>query len=108
VRRDIEAGVALVTHDRVADKDGLCCGHLGRLDLLLSSATASGRGELAALSIRRAGAVMRHGRASGYRLSGAARAYLFDPSFFQGLSGVGYQLLRVAYPARLPSVLSFA
>jgi lantibiotic modifying enzyme len=32
---------------------------------------------------------------------------VFTPGFFRGLSGIGYQLLRIAYPERLPSVLSF-
>jgi hypothetical protein len=32
---------------------------------------------------------------------------VFEPSFFQGLSGIGYQLLRLAAPERLPSVLAF-
>ena len=32
---------------------------------------------------------------------------MFEPGFFQGLSGIGYQLLRLAAPSRLPSVLSF-
>ena len=29
----------------------------------------------------------------------------FHPGFFQGASGIGYQLLRLAYPEQLPSVL---
>ena len=34
-------------------------------------------------------------------------ARAFRPGFFQGLSGIGYQLLRTAAPNRLPSVLGF-
>jgi lantibiotic modifying enzyme len=30
---------------------------------------------------------------------------LFNPGFFQGLSGIGYALLRLAKPDRYPNVL---
>jgi lantibiotic modifying enzyme len=30
---------------------------------------------------------------------------VFSPSFFQGTAGIGYELLRLAYPEALPSVL---
>ncbi len=29
----------------------------------------------------------------------------YNPGFFQGASGIGYELLRLAYPDQLPSVL---
>jgi lantibiotic modifying enzyme len=31
--------------------------------------------------------------------------FAFSPSFFQGTAGIGYQLLRLAHPDALPSVL---
>jgi len=31
----------------------------------------------------------------------------FDPSFFQGLSGIGFELLRIARPQSLPCVLAW-
>ena len=41
-------------------------------------------------------------RLSPCRFSAAG---LFSPSFFQGGSGIGYELLRLAYPEQLPNVL---
>jgi len=32
---------------------------------------------------------------------------IFNPGFFQGLSGIGYGLLRLAEPEKLDSVLIF-
>jgi lantibiotic modifying enzyme len=29
----------------------------------------------------------------------------YNPGFFQGADGIGYELLRLAYPEKLPSVL---
>ena len=31
----------------------------------------------------------------------------FQPGFLRGLSGIGYELLRLARPPELPSVLAF-
>jgi len=99
VRRDIEAAITSVRRHGLGDKDGLCCGQAGRIELLLTAARAIGDRGLEELALRQASAVVRGARAGSYRCSG------FDPSFFQGLSGIGYQLLRVAFPGRVPSVL---
>ncbi|WP_437664953.1 type 2 lanthipeptide synthetase LanM family protein [Sorangium sp. So ce1182] len=106
IRRDIDAAVTAVARHGAGDKDGVCCGELGRAELLLAAARATARADLEELALRRASAVVRRARAAGYRCSGCEGRGLFDPSFFQGLSGIGYQLLRLAYPSRLPSVLS--
>ena len=43
-----------------------------------------------------------------FRLSGPGVDYrVFDPGFFRGLSGIGYVLLRLAAPDRLPSIAGF-
>jgi lantibiotic modifying enzyme len=31
----------------------------------------------------------------------------FEPGFFRGAAGIGYELLRLAHPVELPSVLAF-
>ena len=40
-----------------------------------------------------------------YKLFSDIPAGNFNPGFFRGLSGIGYQYLRLAYPDKLPSVL---
>jgi lantibiotic modifying enzyme len=89
--------------------DHLCCGSLGRADVLLTAGERLGVAG-AAEAARRIGAqVMGRAAAEGrYRLSSRGPEFrVFDPGFFRGLSGIGYQLLRLAAPARLPSVLAF-
>ena len=105
------ATAALTTLQQVSDhrEEHLCCGNLGRAEALLccglrfdapaavASAYASG------LRV-----VERAARRQHVRLAGAGFEYpVFDPGFFRGLSGVGYQLLRLAAPQTLPSVLGF-
>jgi lantibiotic modifying enzyme len=47
-------------------------------------------------------------REEHFRLGPSEFEYrVFDPGFFRGLSGIGYTLLRLASPSRLPSVLAF-
>jgi lantibiotic modifying enzyme len=48
-----------------------------------------------------------HARGREYKTYAAAPLDLHAPGFFQGTSGVGYTLLRLAHPDRLPGVLLF-
>jgi lantibiotic modifying enzyme len=101
VRRDICAALASVKAEGLGSKDGLCCGTLGRAELLL----AVDPHDPAALELA-SGVLAKSHRAGGYSTSGKPGQF-FDPSFFQGLSGIGYELLRIAHPDRLPGVLSW-
>ncbi len=101
-RRDIAAALATVVRRGLGTKDGLCCGNLGRAELLI---LAPARGERPSAADLAAAVVRRARRLGGYGTSGRPGQGFFDPSFFQGLAGIGYQLLRIAQPAQLPSVL---
>jgi lantibiotic modifying enzyme len=89
--------------------DHLCCGNVGRCDVLFTAgrqlenpAAVDAAKAIAAKAQRNA---IRRGRfqlvSSGYE------HVVFEPGFFQGLSGIGYELLRLAAPSRLPSILAF-
>ena len=84
--------------------DHLCCGNLGRTDFLLTAGLRLGRPELTGLARDRAATVLARSEArSGFTwLSGDDS---INPSLFQGIAGIAYQLLRLAKPAALPSVL---
>ncbi|HET7293931.1 MAG TPA: type 2 lanthipeptide synthetase LanM family protein [Vicinamibacteria bacterium] len=89
--------------------DHLCCGNLGRGEALLAMGTRLGDPGLVAssqaIASRIAVRVCAAG-SSGARTEGFEHR-TFHPGFFRGLSGIGYQLLRMAAPSRLPSVLGF-
>jgi len=88
--------------------DHVCCGNLARAEALLAAARADD-GELLerARTIGRR-TVERARRRGHFRLSGTGTDYrVFDPGFFQGLAGIGYELLRLARPRELPSVVAF-
>lgn len=81
--------------------DHPCCGHLGAAELLL----VAGRPERA---LALAGELVARARAARtYRIAREIPDARLAPAFFQGLSGIGYQLLRLTHPGTLPSVLAF-
>ena len=88
--------------------DQLCCGALSRVELLTAAGRALGRhelinaGEAIAMQV-----VERANRLGGFAcLHGAGRTVLV-PGLFNGIAGIGYQLLRLLEPQRIPSIQLF-
>lgn len=84
--------------------DSLCCGNLGRLEFLFTAGLRLDRQEIMDIARERtARLVKRRSAGDGFKwLSGGDSQNL---GFFNGISGAGYQLLRMVYPEALPSVL---
>jgi type 2 lantibiotic biosynthesis protein LanM len=92
-------------HDYI---DHLCCGNLGRIELLIEAGIFLNSDEL----IYKAGQyAMRLIEVAnirgGYKLSGLAPEIIFNPGLFQGISGIALQLLRASNPKDIPSISSF-
>ena len=105
---DITTAMETTMNCPLYNRDHLCCGNLGRAEILLHSASITGNGEWREASARLAAQVMRRAQKSGrFTLFNSQNEEVFNPGFFQGLSGVGYALLRQAYPDQLPAVLNF-
>jgi lantibiotic modifying enzyme len=87
--------------------DHLCCGNFGRADVLLTVGIAMRRPDLVELARRGSAAVIaaadRHG---SFRLLPGDVAH-FEAGLFRGYSGIGYEMLRLAEPESVPSVLTF-
>lgn len=103
---DIKVALNTTQQTALQEIDHLCCGNLGRSEVLLlagqklkSSQYYKAAGELAAKVVNRAV------HTGNYRLFSELPTPVFSPCFFQGMAGVGYQLLRLAYPESLPSIL---
>jgi type 2 lantibiotic biosynthesis protein LanM len=113
-RNELEKAVSIVRNAQwTGVTDAVCCGNMGRLEFLLAvSNQYSGSGDFPA-SADLPGVIRQHAEKMivSYRKKGsfqfASHVQLEPPGFFQGLSGIGYQLLRILHPARLPSVLMF-
>ena len=88
--------------------DHLCCGNFGLVDVLLTSARHRDRDDLRASATALAARVVhRAHREGGFRLFAGSARSVFNPGLFQGAAGIGYELLRVARPDLVSSVLLF-
>lgn len=108
-RRGVEVALRSVPVWQPAQADHVCCGALARAEALLAAGRSFGRDDLVRAGRAIAERVVDRARKRGhFRLCGPGTDYrVFDPGFFQGLSGIGYQLLRMAHPERLPSITAF-
>jgi type 2 lantibiotic biosynthesis protein LanM len=105
VRHEIEAALGTTVGCEVEGPDHLCCGVMGRLETLMVAADVFDRPDLDTIAATAVAAVVGRARSSGaYRLPGALPGDLC-PALFTGISGIGYQLLRLAEPQRVPSVM---
>jgi lantibiotic modifying enzyme len=109
VRRGVDAALRTVIGAHATQADHVCCGALARAEALVTAGCELGRADLAAAGHAVARQVADRARNRGhFRLCGPGMDYrVFDPGFFQGLSGIGYQFLRMFQPSRLPSITAF-
>jgi type 2 lantibiotic biosynthesis protein LanM len=106
VRADIDVALAATRRAPLEDVDHLCCGNFGRIDVLISAALRLGRPELLELAgASAAWIVARASRGGVFQLFHDLPREVYNPSFFRGAAGIGYELLRLAEPRRLPSAL---
>ncbi|HEY9300852.1 MAG TPA: type 2 lanthipeptide synthetase LanM family protein, partial [Phormidium sp.] len=105
IEQDIEIALQTTQKYGLKDVDCVCCGNFGRIELLQVAGEKLSRPELKEIAAQRTTwAVNWAQKAGGYKLPNLPNS-VFSPSFFQGTSGIGYELLRLAYPEVLPSVL---
>ncbi len=106
IRKDIEVSLQTTKETSLQVSDHLCCGNFGRVDVLLTAAQKLSRPELQKEALQRASWVVARKNETGrfcYNWSRTLPVY----GLFQGSSGIGYELLRLAYPDILPSLLLF-
>ena len=102
---DLEA--ALITTQVLGPQAGdhLCCGSLGRVDILSYAAQRLGRTALSVAASDQAWEVL--SRTDRFRMFSDGVAGVGNPGLFDGLAGIGYVLLRLVAPDNLPCVLAW-
>lgn len=106
IRQQITLSLNTTLQSLVWGFDSLCWGSLGRLEPLLMGAQVLHQPELLAAAHQATRIVLANGeRQGGFRLFEQISPNVVNPGFFHGLSGIGYGLLRIAYPEQLPSIL---
>jgi len=89
----------------LASSDCLCHGELGNTEALVAFGLRYDRRDYLDVARRRASAAIRRRRRTGLWQCGVAYDEIV-PGIFVGTAGIGLQLLRIAFPDRVPSVLS--
>ena len=102
VRAEIEVAVESTIENGFGRNHCLCHGDLGNLELVTLAAERMDRPDWAGRAGRIAGGVLAGIRERGWLFGLPGRTE--PPGLMTGLAGIGYGLLRLAAPARVPSV----
>lgn len=106
VRQDLERAIQATISHGPGTNHSLCHGDIGNLDFLLQAAAATGSQELAQKVDELTGQIVASIRKYGW-LCGVPLG-VESPALMNGLAGICYGLLRLADPARVPSVLTLS
>ncbi|MGZ4853622.1 MAG: lanthionine synthetase LanC family protein [Candidatus Angelobacter sp.] len=111
VRRDLEEALRLTLALPEAANDQLCCGNFGTIDILLTAGSALGRLRLSDQALEWTRQILERSQPHGFlflppsHCNSNGPAHQYNPSFFLGMAGIGYTLLRLNHPDVFPSVL---
>jgi lantibiotic modifying enzyme len=103
VRAEIAVAVETTFHKGFGKNHSLCHGDLGNVELLLQAARRLGDPVLDEKARRIAGGILDSYAHGGWRFGMPRGAE--PPGLMIGLAGIGYGLLRLAFPERVPAVL---
>ena len=108
-RVDLDVALTATTHTLTRESwkgrggDSLCCGRFGQAEFLLSAGRSLNRPALCDAARAIGGRTVAQALATGsYRIGGDD---MLRPGLYQGLAGVGYELLRLQAADTVPSVL---
>lgn len=102
VRQEIDIAIQTTMRQGLLDNHALCHGALGGLDLLVTAVQALDNAQYRSL-LAEATAMVIASKDQGW-VTGAPLG-VETPGLMTGLAGIGYKLLRLAEPDRVPSVL---
>jgi len=105
-RAEIETALTTTLREGLGGSHCLCHGDLGNLESLLVADEVLDQPRWSQAALERAAHVLHSGRERGW-LCGLPRG-TETPGLMMGLAGIGYGLLRLSAPERVPSVLSLA
>jgi type 2 lantibiotic biosynthesis protein LanM len=106
VEEDLYGALQITRYRPLCAIDQLCCGNWGRVECLFETGRRLGDRELIAEALRLGKSLA--GRSAEGRLLRCNPQGLYSAGFYQGIAGIGYQMLRLAAPEALPSVLLWA
>jgi type 2 lantibiotic biosynthesis protein LanM len=106
MRQDIVVAIETTRAHGFGSNHSLCHGDLGNLDLLIEARDRLGRIDLQPDIDDITARIVTDMRQNGWRCGNPLGVE--SPGLMTGLAGIGYELLRLVEPSRVPSVLSLA
>jgi lantibiotic modifying enzyme len=107
--RDLTRAVEGTQRSDFCGFDHICCGNFGRIELLWEAGRQKRNPDWSNAAVTLADQILRRAERDGrWHLLEELPVEAHLPGLFLGESGIGYQLLRLAEPERVPSVLMFA
>lgn len=98
---DIERAEKFCTEEEIVGNDSFCCGSMGWIDLLAELSVKNNNTSLLSEAKKIAAAVIPSNSGTDYVLSNLKGIY--DIAFFKGMSGIGYQMIRLLDAEAVPS-----
>lgn len=96
LEREIDAALDATTAVGLGELDHVCCGSMGRIETMLAAAQYRGDETLRGQARAHISEMVRRARkGNGYRLFGNLERSVWNPGLFQGMAGIGYQVLRM-------------
>lgn len=106
IRREIDIALETTKKFAISNLDNLCWGNLGRIETLLVAAHKLDRFDLLQFVHQAVTYIIIQAQDRGtFALFSDLPPKVYNPGFFHGSTGIGYELLRLAYPSLLPSIL---
>ena len=106
IRAEIDRAIAITQKYCLEDVDNLAWGNLGRIETLLVASQKLNRPDIFDFALQAVTTLVKQARLRGrFNLCSPSVPVAYNPGFFQGTTGIGYQLLRIAHPDLLPSIL---
>ena len=103
LREEIDTALKTTLQSGFGGNHSLCHGALGNLEVVLFAAGALGDDNWAQRASRLAGGVLDLAKETGWICGNALGVE--SPGLMTGIAGIGYELLRLSAPERVPSVL---
>lgn len=103
---DVDAALRATRSTPRGPVDHLCCGDFGRTETWSVAGRVRGDERLAREARQCGWSIVTEARErGGYRLFQGLPVDAYSPGLFRGAAGIGYQLLRLAVPDQIPSLL---
>jgi type 2 lantibiotic biosynthesis protein LanM len=103
---ELEMTLQAIEHERLQKIDNLGYGNFNRVETLLIASEQLARPQLIATARKLAACVINRAEQDrNFYLLPNLHKDVYNPGFFLGTTGIGYELLRLGYPDVLPSVL---